>query len=220
MSKAALLFCVAWFGLPAFADGPRNLVLLIGDGMGPAQVKAYRMYADDPATGLIDPLPIDPLLVGAVATDSIKLDCAGGRTTECTRVPFGTTDSASSATAYATGRDTLVARISMDLEGKDLETLLESAKKRGKATGMVVTSEITHATPAAFAAHVMHRDQKDDIADQYFDRQWSGEPMVDVLLGGGLDYLRRPDRDLVSEFQRAGYQVLSLIHIYEPTRRH
>lgn len=206
-ATAALCLSGVIFSIPAFADPPRNLVLLIGDGMGPAQVKAYRMYADDPSTEFIDPLPIDPLLVGAVATDSIKLDCVDGKTTECTRVPFGTTDSASSATAYATGRDTLVGRISMDLSGKDMPTLLETARMQGKTTGMVVTSEIVHATPAAFASHVMHRDQKDDIADQYLDRQWSGRPIVDVLLGGGLDYLRRPDRDLVNEFRQAGYQV-------------
>jgi alkaline phosphatase len=196
-----------FFSIPAIADTPRNLVLLIGDGMGPAQVKAYRMYADDPATELIDPLPIDPLMVGSVAIDSIVLDCVEGQTLECVRDPYGISDSACTATAYATGRDTLVGRISKDLAGEDMQTLLEQAKMRGKTTGMVVTSEITHATPAAFAAHVMHRDQKDDIADQYFDRKWSGEPMVDVLLGGGLVYLQRPDRDLVSGFRQAGYQV-------------
>ena len=204
---ASLLLSAGIGAAPAIAETPRNLILLIGDGMGPSQVKAYRLYADDPATELIEPLLIDPLLVGAVATDSIEMDCIKGQSPACIVDPYGITDSASSATAYATGRDTLVGRISMDLSGQDMPTLLESAKMRGKSAGMVVTSQITHATPAAFASHVMHRDQEDLIADQYFDRQWSGAPMLDVMLGGGLDYLRRPDRDLVSEFRQAGYQV-------------
>lgn len=206
-ARATFFLSLVIFSVSAIAEAPRNLILLIGDGMGPAQVKAYRMYADDPSTEVIDPLAIDPLMVGSVATDSIQLECGDGQTTDCARVPFATTDSASSATAYATGRDTLVGRISMDLAGADMQTLLEKAKMRGKGTGMVVTSEVTHATPAAFAAHVAHRDQKVDIADQYFDRKWSGEPMIDVLLGGGVDGLQRPDRDLVAEFSQAGYQI-------------
>jgi len=207
--RAAVAFFVSLVigSAPAMADPPRNLVLMIGDGMGAAQVKAYRLYADNPATEQIDPLPIDPLLVGAVATDSIVLDCIEGQTAECVLDPFGITDSASSATAYASGHDTLVERIGMDLAGEDMPTLLENAKASGKSTGLVVTSGITHATPAAFASHVVHRDQEADIADQFFDRQLSGSPVIDVMMGGGLDYLKRSDRDLVSEFRQAGYQV-------------
>jgi alkaline phosphatase len=204
---AAVLFSMALGSMPALADTPRNLVLMIGDGMGPAQVKAYRLYADDPATEIIEPLPMDSLLVGAVATDSIVLDCPPDQPDQCVRDPFGITDSASSATAYATGRDTVVERLSMDLEGQSMPTLLEAARRHGKTTGLVVTSEITHATPAAFASHVMHRDHHDEIADQFFDSQWSGLPMSEVMMGGGLEHLQRPDRDLVAQFREAGYQV-------------
>ena len=57
----------------SFSGTPRNVVFLLGDGMGFAHVKAYRMYADDPTTELVDPLPIDALQVGSVSTDSIRM---------------------------------------------------------------------------------------------------------------------------------------------------
>jgi len=187
-------------------DVPRNVVFMVGDGMGFAQVKAYRMYADDPSTRLVDPLPMDALLTGAVSTDSISMDC-GESESACTLDPYGTTDSASSATAYATGRDTITGYLSVDSTGNPMTTVLELARAHGKSTGLVATSQITHATPAAFAAHVADRNRYSEIADQYFDNQWQGQPMVEVLLGGGLSDMQREDRDLVSEFRQAGYEV-------------
>jgi alkaline phosphatase len=204
---ATLFLAACDSGTPPPGAAPRNLVFLLGDGMGPAQVKAYRMYADDPATELVDPLPMEAYQVGSVSTDSIVLDCGDDAAAACTRDPYGFTDSASSATAYATGRDTVVGRISMSQSGETMTTILEGARMQGKSTGLVATSQITHATPAAFGSHVEFREQFTRIADQYFDNQWNGEPMVDVLLGGGLDDMKRRDRNLVSEFRQAGYDV-------------
>ena len=187
-------------------ESPRNVVFMVGDGMGFAHVKAYRMYADDPSTDLVEPLPFDALQVGSVSTDSIIMNCDALKL-NCKRDPHGFTDSASSATAYATGRDTVSGRLSVDPSGKPMRTILEDARMHGKSTGLVSTSQITHATPAAFASHVISRRLQNDIADQFFDGQWQEKPMVNVMLGGGLDYLRRDDRDLVSEFQNSGYQV-------------
>jgi len=185
---------------------PRNVVFLLGDGMGFAHVKAYRMYADDPSTELVEPLPMDALQVGSVSTDSISMICENALL-NCKRDPHGITDSASSATAYATGQDTVVGRLSVDLSGKPMKTILEEARIHGKSTGLVSTSQLTHASPAAFGSHVLSRSQQTDVADQFFDNQFKGVPMIDVLLGGGLDYMKRDDRDLVSEFQQAGYEV-------------
>lgn len=208
ISVLSVLFLATCSTAPtAPAETPRNVVLLVGDGMGFAHVKSYRMYADDPATDIIDPLPIDGLLVGAVSTDSIRMRCEDSEH-ECVRDPYGVTDSASSATAYATGQDTLVGSLSVNHSGKTMTTILEDASVHGKSTGLVSTSQITHATPAAFGAHVKKRSQAKDIANQYFDNQWQGEPMVDVLLGGGIDHMKREDRDLVFEFQNAGYEVV------------
>jgi len=187
-------------------ETPRNVVFLLGDGMGFAHVKAYRMYADNPSTEIVDPLAIDALLVGSVSTDSISMNCDSTES-NCTRDPHGFTDSASSATAYATGQDTLVGRLSMNLSGEAMTTILEGGCMQGKSSGLVATSRLTHATPAAFGSHVANRTQLADIANQYFDNRWQGKPMIDVLLGGGLDNMQRADRDLVSEYRQAGYEV-------------
>jgi len=186
---------------------PRNAIFLLGDGMGFAQVKAYRMYADDPATELVEPLPMEAWQVGSVSTDSIRLDCSAGDG-HCVRDPHGFTDSASSATAYATGHDTVVGRLSTAQDGAPLPTVLEGARRAGKATGIVVTSQLTHASPAAFGSHVLSRQDTRSIADQYFDARWNDQPMIDVLLGGGYDDLCRGDRDLVPEFRAAGYDIV------------
>jgi alkaline phosphatase len=183
---------------------PRNVIFMLGDGMGFAQVKAYRMYADDPSTELVEPLPMEAYQVGSVSTDSIRLNCSGD---DCVRDPHGFTDSASSATAYATGQDTIVGHLSVTGSGENLPTVLERARTRGKSTGMVATSQVTHASPAAFGSHVLSRNDKHVIANQYFDRQWHEAPMVDVLLGGGLGDMRRGDRDLLPEFRAAGYEI-------------
>ena len=126
---------------------------------------------------------------------------------ECKRDPCGFTDSASSATAYATGQDTLVGQLSVSPSGKTMSTILEDAKVHGKSTGLVATSSITHASPAAFGSHVQSRNNASEIANQYFDNQLNGKPIIYVLFGGGLDYLQRADRNLVAEFEQAGYQV-------------
>jgi len=190
---------------PQDTNAPRNVIFMLGDGMGYAHIKAYRMFADDLSTDIVEPLPVDALLVGAVSTDSIIMECDVLKL-NCKRNPYAFTESASSATAYATGHDTIIGRLGVDTEGAAMETVLEAARKQGKSTGLVVTSQVNHATPAAFAAHVMSRSSYNDITDQFFDNQWQGKPMVSVILGGGMQYFQRDDRDLVSEFKQAGYQ--------------
>ncbi|MEJ2400931.1 MAG: alkaline phosphatase [Xanthomonadales bacterium] len=210
---AALLLAAVLLGGTATApaaehpETPRNAIFLLGDGMGFAQVKAYRMYADDPATELVEPLPMEAWQVGSVSTDSIRLDCSAGAG-RCVRDPHGFTDSASSATAYATGHDTVVGHLSTAPDGATMPTVLEGARRAGKATGIVVTSQITHASPAAFGSHVLSRKDTRSIADQYFDARWDGAPMIDVLLGGGHADLCRGDRDLIPEFRAAGYDIV------------
>jgi alkaline phosphatase len=188
---------------------PKNLILMIGDGMGFAQVKAYRYYADNPSTPLIEPLPFDQYLVGAVVTDSIFNDCGADGKSRCVRNPYGITDSASSANTYATGQDTVIGRLGLSEAGEVQASISEIARRQGRSVGMVVTSQITHATPAAFVSHVKDRGQYSDIADQLFDNQWDKTPLASVLLGGGTADLKRKDRDLVAEFTQAGYTHVS-----------
>lgn len=176
-------------------EAPRNLIFMVGDGMGFAQVSALRLYLDDPATPAIDRLFMDGLLTGAVETSALE-------------PPWVVTDSASAATAYATGEDTVNGAIAQGPDGKRLETLLEKARRAGKAVGVAVTSELTHATPAAFLTHAASRQDVELIADQLLDNRVAGRPVADVLLGGGLADLQREDRDLLAEFEAAGYRVV------------
>ncbi len=206
---AVLLFGCA--SMPGLADGsedrqgPRNVIFLLGDGMGPAYIKAYRAFANDPLTPVIDPLSIDPLLKGSIATDSIAMSCEGEDETDCVRNPYGVTDSAASATAYATGVDTINGRLGVDVNGEPLTSVLELAARQGKGTGVVSTSQVTHASPAAFVAHVMSRRDYPNIANQYYDNQVNGLPMVQVILGGGVDDFQREDRDVTAQLVAAGY---------------
>jgi alkaline phosphatase len=124
----------------------RNVILLIGDGMGDSEITLARNYAEG-AGGYfkgIDALPF----TGAYT--HYALDRATGK-------PDYVTDSAASATAWATGVKSYSGAIGVDLYGKPHRTLLESAKAAGLATGDVSTSEIQDATPAAQLAHVVHR---------------------------------------------------------------
>jgi alkaline phosphatase len=123
------------------------------------------------------------------------------------------TDSAAAATALATGVKTDNGVIGQDSEGVALITILERAQSQGMAVGLVTNTQMTHATPAAFAAHVDSRNMMVEIADQMLAAG------VDVLLGGGEDEFlpttatgcypgpgeRKDDRDLVAEAITVGY---------------
>jgi alkaline phosphatase len=169
--------CSAFFGS---ALRPENAILFIGDGMGAEQLRAASCYATGNDAGLyIQALPIITEVSTRSATSSI-------------------TDSAAAATAMATGRKVQNRAISVDLpgSGEDLLTILEIARDRGLATGLVTTTFLTHATPAAFAAHVYDRSDYDDIAIDYV----SGS-RPNVLFGGGANGLS------AQMLQAAGYEV-------------
>ena len=93
------------------------------------------------------------------------------------------TDSAAAATAFSTGVKTFNGAIGVDAQGSPVRTLLEDARRAGKATGLVTTSQVTDATPAAYAAHVSDRAQQSEIARQFLERS-----KPDVILGGGEDF--------------------------------
>lgn len=190
---------------------PRNIIFMVGDGMGFAHVKAYRYFADDPAKAGIEALSFEPYLTGAVATEAITLNCQdeADTTKNCVQDPYGITDSASSASAYATGMDTLVGRLGKSVDGQIQENISEKARRQGIAVGIVSTSQVTHATPAAFFAHVGDRGENQGIADQLFDNQWQGQPLPQVILGGGMKLLQREDRDITAEFVAKGYTLVT-----------
>jgi alkaline phosphatase len=189
---ASLALCVACAAATAAwaapAAVPRNLIVMIPDGCGPSTVALARMLRGRALT-------LDSLLTGTVGTAS-----------QSSRV----TDSAAAATTYATGLRTRNRMLSMDSSAVPRRTLFEAAAARGMATGLVVKSRVTDATPAAFIAHATERSREEEIAEQELAHR------PDVLLGGGADRFlpaaaggtRRDGRDLIEESRRAGVQVL------------
>lgn len=189
-----LLLCLASQACQA-QPKPRNVIFMIGDGMGPAYTSGYRYYKDNPQTEIVETTVFDRLLVGTASTYP----------DDDTYV----TDSAASATALATGVKSFNGAIGINAAHQPLDSLLKHAKRQGKDTAIVVTSEINHATPASFVAHNESRRNKDAIADHFIDNKVDGKPVVDLLLGGGQAYFARSDRNLVREFQQFGYQSVS-----------
>lgn len=161
----ALLLAIAAVASVA-DDRPRNVVLLIGDGMGFGQMSLARLALGAPDASL----RMDSMRYTAF----VKTQSAGPGA-----VRGAITDSAAAATAMATGYKTRNGMLAVLPDGTRLKTVLEAAAQIGKSTGLVTTVTITHATPAGFGAHAGSRADEADIAPQYVGRR------IDVLLGGG-----------------------------------
>ena len=163
-------------GAPGVTAGqtPQRIVLLIGDGVGVGYWSALVFAADNLAVQQFK-------VVGLVDTRASNSKV---------------TDSAAAGTAFASGIRTYNGAIGVGPDTLAVQTVLEAAQDRGMATGLVATCRITHATPAAFAAHVPSRAMEFVIAEQIFEHE------VDVVMGGGRAYFdatRRPDqRDLLA----------------------
>lgn len=169
------------------APRPKNIILLIGDGMGLAQISAG-MYANGNHLNL-ERFPISGLQKPYSFNDLI-------------------TDSAAGATSFASGVKTYNGAIGVDNNRVPVKTILEEAKERGMATGLISTSSITHATPAAFIAHVPSREKMEDIAAFFTQTD------IDLFIGGGEKYFaqRQSDnRNLIQELETKGYFVSDYI---------
>lgn len=174
----------------------KNVIFLIGDGMGVSYTSAYRYLKDDPTTPIVEKTAFDYYLVGQQMTYPED--------------PEQTiTDSASAATAMSAGVKTYNAAIAVDNDKSNVKTVLEAAKETGKSTGLIATSEITHATPAAFGAHNENRKNMDAIADDYYNELINGEHKIDVLLGGGKSNFERSDVNLTESFKKDGFSYVT-----------
>ncbi len=170
----------------------RNIILFVGDGMGITQITSARIYAVGPDGRLtMDRFPITALVTTHSADQLV-------------------TDSAAGATAMATGVKTRNGMVGMSADSTAYLTILEAAQALDKATGLVATSSITHATPACFAAHVPNRKMEPEIALQLIQRR------VNVLLGGGKKFFlpagrkggaREDNLDLLAMARERGYTV-------------
>lgn len=174
----------------------RNIIFLIGDGMGVSFTSGYRYFKDNPATVELESTEFGPYLVGQ-------------QTTYPNDPRHNVTDSAASATAMASGVKTYNGSIGIGNDHTKLKSVLEAAKEKGKGTGLVATAQITHATPAAFGAHVEERKSMSAIADDYYQDLVNGRHKIDVLLGGGSEWFIRKDRNLVEEFVKDGYSYIT-----------
>ena len=142
----------------------KNIILLISDGMSLSQVSTYRLLKGGPNERIsVDKFPIS----GIVLTHSEDAII---------------TDSASSATAYSTGKKTNNGALGTDKDKEVLENFTEIITKYGYVSSLISTSEITHATPAAFASHVDSRRKTDEISIQMMDSD------VLTILGGGRHF--------------------------------
>lgn len=168
---------------------PLNVVLMIGDGMGLAQITAG-MYGNKNKTAL-EQFPV----IGfhkSYSKDNLI------------------TDSAAGATAFACGIKTFNGAIGVDFDTIPQKTILEECESRGLATGLIATSTIVHATPAAFIAHQPSREMYEEIAADFLKTD------IDLFIGGGKHYFdnRETDnRNLYKELQAKGYYVNDYFNI-------
>ena len=167
--------------------GPKNIVLMIGDGMGISQISAG-MYSNGnhlhlerfPVVGLHKSYSGDNLI----------------------------TDSAAGATAFSAGVKTYNGAIGVGMDTLPVPTILEMAEAAGMPTGLVATSSIVHATPAAFYAHAKYRKNFEEIAADLLQAD------VDLFIGGGVKYFERREMDslnLSDELRRGGSTVASFV---------
>ncbi|HHP5403378.1 TPA: alkaline phosphatase [Aeromonas veronii] len=227
------LVCAALFSAlgatsQAQAGDAKNVILFIGDGMGPTVLTATRLFKVGEEGNLeMMKLPRSAR-IKTFSNDAQTTDSAPSMAAYTTGVKMNNEVIAMSSDtkAVAPGKDVngnkTVNNCSSD-NGKPVPTILELAKAAGKSVGAVTTTELTHATPAATYAHICHRDAAYDIAAQAVPggtgfNQALGDG-VDVLMGGGANHWtpysasnkggRNDNRDLTAEMKALGYSYVT-----------
>ncbi|MCR3969703.1 alkaline phosphatase [Aeromonas sp. 75A] len=227
------LVCAALFSAlgatsQAQAGDAKNVILFIGDGMGPTVLTATRLFKVGEEGNLeMMKLPRSAR-IKTFSNDAQTTDSAPSMAAYTTGVKMNNEVIAMSSDtkAVAPGKDVngnkTVNNCSSD-NGKPVPTILELAKAAGKSVGAVTTTELTHATPAATYSHICHRDAAYDIAAQAVPggtgfNQALGDG-VDVLMGGGANHWtpysannkggRNDNRDLTAEMKAQGYSYVT-----------
>ena len=161
-----------------------NVIYMIGDGMALPQVYAAMLASGEDMTFQQFPY------IGVVDTHSASNDI---------------TDSAAGGTALASDHKTNNAMLGVNPDSIPVKTVFEALAEQGKKTGIVVTSYVTHATPAAFYAKVPHRKQYEDIAVQMAEN-----PYINLIIGGGMKHFaqRKDSLDLIARMENElGWKV-------------
>jgi len=171
----------------------KNIILLIGDGMGVTQIYAAMSTEERPLA--IEKFKHIGFHKTYSASDYI-------------------TDSGAGGTALATGTKTKNKSIAVDTLGNTLETILEIAEKKQLATGLVATSGITHATPASFIAHEVSRNDYENIARDFLDVD------IDIFIGGGKKHFaqRKDSLNLLDSLRARNYVVIDGVENLETNK--
>jgi alkaline phosphatase len=209
------------------AAAPKNVLFFLGDGMGMTTLTAARIYSVGEDGDLtIDTLP-ETAFVKTYSNDAQVTDSAPSMSAYMTGVKMNnevlsmSTDTvAKDPVADANGNK--LANACGTGNGTPVATLVELAKSRGLSAGVVTTTRVTHATPAATYAHICHRDLENDIAAALVPggvgyNTALGENGLDVVLGGGTQFFqpvakggkRSDGRDLIAEFKAKDYAFAS-----------
>lgn len=161
---------------------PKNIILLVGDGMGLSQISASFYFSDQPSN--FERFPIVGLIKTSSSAELI-------------------TDSAAAATAFASGIKSYNGAIGVDPGKNAVPTIVERVSEIGYDTGVVSTSAVVHATPASFYAHVEKRSMYDEIA-AFIPRS-----TLDFVAGGGSQFFvdRADKRNLYDDLRSNGFQV-------------
>jgi alkaline phosphatase len=194
------LFCLlAFAGLGVLyfqhwvVQKPFGIILFIGEGLAPGRLAATRLYVG----GADARLTFDSMNHLALLINYSK--------------DFAVPDRAAAATALATGVRVNNRAISVDGDGKPLTSVVELARKRGRATGLVTNAKLTNPTSAAFYAHPTDPDDVDSVAREFVE---GGK--IDIAMGGGVaSFLpetkggdRQDGRDLLLELRRNGFDIV------------
>ncbi|MDP2236495.1 MAG: alkaline phosphatase [Bacteroidales bacterium] len=165
-------------------EKPINIILMIGDGMGFAQVHAATLSSGEPLTML------NAQYTGSITTHSYDNLI---------------TDSGAGGTALATGKKTNNGMIGMTPDSVAVPSMLDIFAENGKSTGIVVSCGVTHATPASFIAKNVKRSNYEAIALDFLNSP------VDVVIGGGIRHFnqRKDGRMLTAEMEEKGFTYLN-----------
>ncbi|MGE7761837.1 alkaline phosphatase [Peribacillus sp. NPDC097895] len=183
-----VLFCLICMTSPIQAEtksAPKNVILLIGDGMGLGAIEIARQL-EYGKTGILHLEKLEHVALMRTYSANNYV-----------------TDSAAGGSAIATGIKTNNEMIGVNAKGEEVDSILDAFQANGKKVGIISTNMVVDATPAAFGASVSNRwTGGAHIARQLFDNQ------IDVILGGGASYFeadKQNGEDLIAKFKKAGY---------------
>lgn len=178
-----IAFSLLFFSTSSFAkQEPKNVILLIGDGMGIAQIYA----------GMV------------VKNNKLEIErCTHSGFSKTYSATNFTTDSGAGGTALACGVKTKNGMIGMTPDSIPVQSILHLAADKKLSTGVVVACAVTHATPASFVAHQVDRNMYEEIAADYLKTN------IDVFIGGGKNHFdkRKDQRNLITELEAKNYKM-------------